>query len=91
MAILVVVEQEINVTRRITTAADRKPAMPAAVPPDAVLDKEAKSTLQAVSMILDDLRHCIKRPSFSLDFIDVSKYSQREIDNTATNRQVAAK
>ncbi|WP_211445282.1 hypothetical protein [Collimonas humicola] len=65
--------------------------MPAAVPPDAVLDKEAESTLQAVSMILDDLRHCIKRPSFSLDFIDVSKYSQRGIDNTATNRQIGAK
>ncbi|MEO6918973.1 MAG: hypothetical protein ABI171_08180 [Collimonas sp.] len=42
-------------------------------------------------MILDDLWHCIKRPSFSLDFIDVGKYRQRYIFNTTTNQQILVK
>lgn len=85
MAILV--EQGANVTCRMAVTANLPPCRLMFK----VLDKEAKSTLQTVSMILDDLWHCIKRPSFSLDFIDVNKYRQNSIDYKAINRRIVAK
>ncbi|WP_150119741.1 hypothetical protein [Collimonas pratensis] len=79
MAILV--EQDANVTCRMALTENLPPCRLMFT----ALDKEAKSTLQTVSMILDDLWHCIKRPSFSLDFIGVSKYSRNRVNYNATN------
>jgi hypothetical protein len=85
--VAILVEQDANVTCRMAVTDNLPPRRLIFK----VLDKEAKSPLQTVSMILDDLWHCIKRPSFSLDFIDVSKYSWININYNATNCDIVAK